>query len=152
RREFIAVLGGLAVSPLAWKCSARAQQTRFVGFIHSGSANSLSYLVDALRQGLKDGGYIDGEKIVLQQRWAEGQTDRIAGFAAELAKRHVDVVIAGGGPSVALAAKSAASTTPIVFVTTADPVRFGLVANNARPGGNVTGINYFVQDVNAKAL
>jgi len=152
RRAFITLLGGAAVAlPLA----ARAQQPAMpvIGFL---DPRSLHYTVAdqqrAFRQGLKDAGYVEGESVVIEYRWAEGQIDRLPALAAELVRRRVAVITTGGGPAAALAAKAATTTIPIVFVVGEDPVKLGLVASLARPGGNLTGINLVIGELTAKRL
>jgi putative tryptophan/tyrosine transport system substrate-binding protein len=152
RREFIALLGSAAAaSPLA----ARAQQAPMpvIGFLDPRSLHyTLADQQRAFRQGLKDAGYVEGESVVIEYRWAEGQIDRLPALAAELVRRRVAVITTGGGPAAALAAKAATTTIPIVFVVGEDPVKLGLVASLARPGGNLTGINLVIGELTAKRL
>jgi len=136
RRDFIAGLGGTAICPLA----ARAQQRTtmpLVGFINSASASGYGYAVDAFRHGLKEIGYVEGQNVAVEYRWADGQYDRVPVMALELVSRQPTVIVANT-PGV-LAIKAAVTTIPIVFTTASDPVQIGLVSSLSRPGGNVTG-------------
>jgi len=152
RREFVFTLGGAAA---AWPLAARAQQPAMpvIGFLDPRSLHyTLADQQRAFRQGLKDAGYVEGESVVIEYRWAEGQIDRLPALAAELVRRRVAVITTGGGPAAALAAKAATTTIPIVFVVGEDPVKLGLVASLARPGGNLTGINLVIGELTAKRL
>src|SRR5215475_15818206 len=125
RREFITLLGGAAAT---WPLAAHAQQSAMpvIGFLNSASAGPYRQLVDAFRRGLNETGFVEGRNVMIDYRWAEGQYDRLPGFAADLVRRNVAVIVATGGPPAALAAKAAATTTPIVFITASDPVKLGL--------------------------
>jgi putative tryptophan/tyrosine transport system substrate-binding protein len=149
RREFTAGLGASLAAPLA----ARAQQplVPVIGFLNSGSPGPFAKMLAAFHQGLKDGGYVEGQNVVIEYRWAEGHYDRLSTLAADLVRRRVAVIAATGGTPSARAAKAATTTIPIAFVA-ADPVRDGLVASLNRPGGNVTGVSVFSAELAPKRL
>jgi ABC-type uncharacterized transport system substrate-binding protein len=151
RRDFVTLLGGAAV---AWPVAARAQQPAMpvIGYLESRSPDGMTDRLRAFRQGLKDTGYVEVENVRIEYRWAENQLDRLPMLAAELVRQRVSVIATTGGPEVALAAKAATMTIPIVFGVTEDPVPYGLVASHSRPGGNATGVNFLITELGSKQL
>jgi putative ABC transport system substrate-binding protein len=150
RREFIAGLGGAAAWPLAaW---AQRPKVPVVGFLGATEPEPNAQYVGRLRQGLKETGFVEGENLAIEYRWAEGRYDRLPALAADLVRRQVAVIVPIGGAPPTLAAKGATSTIPIVFNMGGDPVRLGVVASLSRPGGNVTGVAMLVVEIQAKRL
>jgi putative tryptophan/tyrosine transport system substrate-binding protein len=150
RREFISALAGAA----AWPLGARAQQPAMpvVGFLGSASPETYSVFLAALRQGLSDVGFVEPRSFRIEFRWARDQFDRLPALAAELVRQKPAVIVTAGGLQPALAAKAATASIPIVFASVSDPVEHGLVASLNRPGGNITGVDALLKDVNAKRL
>jgi ABC-type uncharacterized transport system substrate-binding protein len=150
RREFITLLGGAAIT---WPLAAGAQPgaVPVIGFL--GGADPIGYavLIEALRSGLRDHGYIEGKNIWIEYRWAEGNYERLTALAADLVHRKVDIIITQGTPA-AFAAKQATTTIPIIMAIVGDPVDSGIVASYSRPGGNITGSSFFFPEINAKRL
>jgi putative tryptophan/tyrosine transport system substrate-binding protein len=151
RRELLAALGGAAV---AWPFAVRAQQPTMpvIGVLHSASPEISADRLRVFRQGLKEAGYVEGENVAIESRWAENQLGRLPELAIDLVRRRVAVIAALGSNLSALAAKEAATTIPVVFIVSEDPVRLGLVTSLARPGGNLTGINFLNAELAAKRL
>jgi putative ABC transport system substrate-binding protein len=148
RRRFIALLSGAA----SWPRVAVAQQKAIpvIGYLSAASPGPVAPFVTAFRQGLSEAGFVDAKNVTIEFRWAENQLDRLPGLATDLVNRRVDLIVTGGGPAAALAAKQATSTIPIFFIAIGDPVATGLVSSLARPGGNVTGFSILVVKLNAK--
>src|SRR5215468_11955251 len=151
RRGVIGLAGGAA----SWPLAARAQQRErmpVIGFLHSASPDGNPARVRAFREGLREAGFVEGESVAIEYRWAENQLDRLPALADELVRRRVAVLVAPAGPPVVFPAKAATKTIPIVFIVAEDPAKLGLVASLNRPGGNLTGINLFIGELAAKRL
>ena len=151
RRNFIVLAGGAAA---LWPLAARAQQpaTPVIGFLSSVSPQPFANYVAGFRAGLKEAGYIDGQNVTIEFRWAEGHYDRLPEMAADLVRHKVTVLVSTGGEPSVLAAKAATTTIPIVFTTGVDPIRAGFVSSLSRPGGNITGVYLFTSTIESKRL
>jgi ABC-type uncharacterized transport system substrate-binding protein len=151
RRDFINLVGGAAA---AWSVAARAQSSKapVIGFLRSGSSADSAPLVAAFRQGLNELGYIEGQNLVIEYRWAEGHYDRLSALAVDLVERRVAVLVATGGDASVDATLAATTTVPIVFIASGDPVASGWIASFNRPGGNATGVNMLATFLDGKRL
>jgi putative ABC transport system substrate-binding protein len=150
RREFIALIGSAAAN---WPLAAGAQQAPLpvIGFLNSGSAKGFQSLVAAFRQGLSESGYVEGQNLAIEYRWADGDYEKLPTLAADLVGRRMGAILAGGPPAV-LAAKATTTTIPIVFTSGGNPVELGFVSSLNQPGGNVTGVSFLVNELGAKRL
>src|SRR3984893_6496084 len=143
RRQFIALVGGAVAWPIGVSAQQSAAKVRRMGYLAGSSSSTLALLIEGFRQGLRELGWIEGQNIVIDYRFAEGRFDRLPDLAAELVRRKVDIIVAAPTPA-AVAAENATETIPVVMINVGDPVALGLIASLARPGGNVTGLAYSV--------
>lgn len=151
RRDFIALLGGaLAARPLS--SVAEQSSSPIIGYLNAGAPNTFPSFLAAFRQGVAETGYVEGQNVTIQYRWAEGHFDRLPALAVDLVRHHADVIAATGGPPAIVAAKNATTTIPIVFTSGADPVKAGFVSDLGRPGGNITGMSLFYAQLGEKRL
>src|SRR5262245_55634377 len=151
RRSFLTLLGG--ASAAAWPLAVRAQQQMpTIGFLNTASPDLYEKRLRGFHRGLKEAGYVDGENVTILYRWAESQFGRVTDLAADLVRRRVSIIVTSTGFEAASAAKAATVAIPIVFLVSQDPVKLGLVATLARPAGNLTGVNFFNAELNAKRL
>jgi putative ABC transport system substrate-binding protein len=149
RRDFMTLLGGSAV---AWPLAARAQQpVPVIGFLRDSSTEGSTAIISAFQRGVKEAGLVEGQNVIIEYRWSEGQYDRLPSLASELVRHRVAVLV-GAGEVAAIAAKAVTTAIPIVFVTGDDPVQMGIVASLNRPGGNITGVTFHSGNLGAKGI
>jgi putative tryptophan/tyrosine transport system substrate-binding protein len=150
RREFIRLFGSTVV---AWPLAARAQQAAMpvIGFLSGGASKGYQFLVAAFHQGLSESGYVEGQNLAIEYRWADGDYEKLPRLAADLVGRHVSAILAGGPPAV-VAAKAATTTIPIVFTSGGNPIELGFVSSLSQPGGNVTGVSFLNNELGGKRL
>ena len=151
RRDFLALLGSMAAAG-SLRAEAQTPAMPVIGFLNSASPGPAATLVAAFRHGLNKAGYVEGQNVAIEYRWAEGQYDRLRGMASDLVRRNVSLIAATGGLVVAQAAKGATSTIPVLFIAGFDPVREGLAASINRPGGNATGVSVYTAELGPKRL
>jgi putative ABC transport system substrate-binding protein len=152
RRQFFVLLGGAAAASLSLRATAQQSAMPVIGFLNSASPGPFEHLIAGFRRGLSESGYVEGQNYLVEYRWAEGHYDRLSALATELVAKRVSVIVATGGEAVALAAKAATETIPIVFAGGGDPVKAGLVASLNRPGANVTGFNQLTYELEPKRI